>query len=130
MKKLYYTCIDNDIPKYTFDKISANFDKLTPDSTLSIIPVLGTKTGTIASNTVPVSGAKTGTIPSNTVPVLGAKTGTVATNTLCHKASQPPNIDKDKDFHSVNSSQYDSIRTENSSKNSSIHIKSYLHYCT
>ena len=121
MKKLYYTCIDNDIPKYTFDKISANFDKLTPDSTLSIIPVLGTKTGTIASNTVPVSGAKTGTIPSNTVPVLGAKTGTVATNTLCHKASQPPNIDKDKDFHSVNSSQYDSIRTENSSKNGSIH---------
>ena len=130
MKKLYYTCIDNDIPKYTFDKISANFDKLTPDSTLSIIPVLGTKTGTIASNTVPVSGAKTGTIPSNTVPVLGAKTGTVATNTLCHKASQPPNIDKDKDFHSVNSSQYDSIRTDSSSKNGSIHIKSYLHYCT
>ena len=47
MKKLYYTCIDNDIPKYTFDKISANFDKHTPDSTLSIVPVLDTKTGTV-----------------------------------------------------------------------------------
>ena len=77
MKKLYYTCIDDDIPKDTFDKSSANFDKLTPDSTLSIVPVLGTKTGTIASNTVPVSGAETGTIPSNTVPVWGAQTGTV-----------------------------------------------------
>ena len=118
MKKLYYTCIDNDIPKYTFDKISANFDKHTPDSTLSIVPVLDTKTGTVASNTVPVSGTKTGTVESP--------------NTLCHKASQSLNIDKDKDkdFHSVNSSQYDSIRTENSSKNGSIHIKAYLHYCT
>ena len=81
MKKLYYTCIDNDIPKYTFDKISANFDKLTPDSTLSIVPVLGTKTGTVNSptaDTVPVI-----------VPVSGTKTGTVNTpNPLCYKASQ------------------------------------------
>ena len=88
MKKLYYTCIDNDIPKYTFDKISANFDKLTPDSTLSIVPVLDTKTGTVASNTVPVLGAQTGTVNSPTadtvpvivpiiVPVSGTKTGTV-----------------------------------------------------
>ena len=152
MKKLYYTCIDDDIPKNTFDKISANFDKLTPDSTLTIVPVLDTKTGTVASNTVPVWGTKTGTIPSNTVPVWGTKTGTIHSNTvpvivpvsgtktgtvntpnpLCYKASQSPNIDKDKDkdFHSVNSSQYDSIRTENSSKNGSIHIKSYLHYFT
>ena len=158
MKKLYYTCIDDDMPKDTFDKISASFDKLTSDSTLSIVPVLDTKTGTVV-NTVPVSAAKTGTIPSNTVPVLGAQTGTVNTpavdtvpvtvpvivpvsgtktgtvntpNPLCYKASQSPNIDKDKDkdFHSVNSSQYDSIRTENSSKNGSIHIKAYLHYCT
>ena len=79
MKKLYYTCIDDYMPKDTFDKISANFDKLTPDSTLSIVPVLGTKTGTIASNTVPVLGAKTGTVAPNTVPVLGAQTGTVNT---------------------------------------------------
>ena len=76
-EKLYHTCIDDDLPKDTFDKSSANFDKLTPDSTLSIIPVLGTKTGTIASNTVPVLGAKTGTVAPNTVPVLGAQTGTV-----------------------------------------------------
>ena len=62
MKKLYYTCIDDDIPKNTFDKISANFDKHTPDSPLSIVPVSGAKTGTIASNTVPVSGTKTGTV--------------------------------------------------------------------
>ena len=47
MKKLYYTCIDDDIPKDTFDKSSANFDKHTPDSTLSIVPVLDTKTGTV-----------------------------------------------------------------------------------
>ena len=60
--------------------------------------------------------------PRSTVPVLGAQTGTVtASNPLCHKASPSPNIDKDKYFHSVNSSQYDSIRTENSSKNGSIH---------
>ena len=114
------------------------------------VPVSGAKTGTVAPNTVPVSGAKTGTVPSNTVPVSGAQTGTVSTpavdtvpvtvpvivpvsgtktgtvntpNPLCHKASQSPNIDKDKDkdFHSVNSSQYDSIHTENSSKNGSIH---------
>lgn len=84
MKKLYYTCIDNDIPKYTFDKISANFDKHTPDSTLSIVPVLGAKTGTIPSNNVPVWGAQTGTVNSPTadtvpviVPVSGTKTGTV-----------------------------------------------------
>lgn len=141
-----------------------------PNSTIIIVPVLCTKTGTVTPNTVPVLGAKTGTIPSNTVPVSGAETGTILSNTvpvwgaqtgtvnsptadtvpvivpvsgtktgtvespntLCHKASHPPNIDKDKDkdFHSVNSSQYDSIRTENSSKNGSIHIKAYLHYCT
>ena len=138
MKKLYYTCIDDDMPKDTFDKISANFDKLTPDSTPSIVPVWGAKTGTVAPNTVPVLGAQTGTVNSPTadivpviVPVSGTKTGTVESpNPLCHKASQPPNIDKDKDFHSVNSSQYDSIRTEKSSKNGSIHIKAYLHYCT
>ena len=47
MKKLYYTCIDDDIPKDTFDKSSANFDKLTSDSTLSIVPISGTKTGTV-----------------------------------------------------------------------------------
>ena len=42
---------------------------------------------------------------------------------MCHNASQSPNIDKDKDkdFHSVSSSQYDSIHTDNSSKNGSIH---------
>ena len=69
MKKLYYTCIDDDIPKDTFDKISANFDKLTPDSTLSIVPVWGAQTGTVNSPTadtvpviVPVSGTKTGTV--------------------------------------------------------------------
>ena len=81
MKKLYYTCIDDDIPKNTFDKISANFDKHTPDSPLSIVPVSGAKTGTIPSNTVPVLGAKTGTVAPNTVPVIvpvsGTKTGTV-----------------------------------------------------
>ena len=62
--------------------------------------------------------------PRSTVPVLGTKTGTMdASNPLCHKASPSPNIDKDKDkyFHSVNSSQYDSIRTDSSSKNGSIH---------
>ena len=114
------------------------------------VPVSGAKTGTVPSNTVPVSGAKTGTVATNTVPVSGAQTGTVSapavdtvpvtvpvivpvsgtktgtvntSNPLCHKASQSPNIDKDKDkdFHSVNSSQYDSIRTDNSSKNGSIH---------
>ena len=114
------------------------------------VPVSGAKTGTVAPDTVPVSGAKTGTVPTNTVPVSGAQTGTVSApavdtvpvtvpvivpvsgtktgtvntpNPLCHKASQSPNIDKDKDkdFHSVNSSQYDSIHTENSSKNGSIH---------
>ena len=88
MKKLYYTCIDDDMPKDTFDKISANFDKLTPDSTPSIVPVWGAKTGTIPSNTVPVWGAQTGTVNSPTadtvpvivpviVPVSGTKTGTV-----------------------------------------------------
>ena len=89
-------------------------------------------------STVPVSDAQTGIVNSTTtdtvlviVPVLGTKTGTVESpNPLCHKASPSPNIDKDKYFHSVNSSQYDSIRTENSSKNGSIHIKAYLHYCT
>ena len=114
------------------------------------VPVSGAKTGTIPPNTVPVSGAQTGTVAPNTVPVSGAQTGTVnspdtdtvpvtvpvivpvsgtktgtvnSPNPLCHKASQSPNIykDKDKDFHSVNSSQYDSIHTDNSSKNGSIH---------
>ena len=87
-EKLYHTCIDDDLPKDTFDKSSANFDKLTPDSTLSIVPVLDTKTGTVASNTVPVLGAQTGTantpavdtVPVTVpviVPVSGTKTGTV-----------------------------------------------------
>ena len=62
IKKLYYTCIDDDIPKDTFDKSSSNFDKLTSDSTLSTGPILGTQTGTVAHNTVPVSGTKTGTV--------------------------------------------------------------------
>ena len=136
---------NDDMPEDTFDKIPASFDKLSPDSTRSTVPVSGSKTGTVAPNTVPVSGTKTGTVAHNTVPVSGAKTGTVPPNTvpvtvpvivpvsgtktgtvnspnpLCHKASQSPNIDKDKAFHSVNSSQYDSIRTDNSSKNGSIH---------
>ena len=121
-----------------------------PNSPRSTVPVLGTQTGTVAPNTVPVSGTQTGTVTPNTVPVSGAQTGTVnsptadtvpvtvpvivpvlgtktgtmdASNPLCHKASPSPNIDKDKDkyFHSVNSSQYDSIRTDSSSKNGSIH---------
>ena len=70
MKKLYYTCIDDDMPKDTFDKSSASFDKLTHDSTLSIVPVWDTKTGTVPSNTVPV-------IVPVIVPVSGTKTGTV-----------------------------------------------------
>ena len=65
------------MPKDTFDKISANFDKLTPDSTIIIVPVLCTKTGTVTPNTVPFWGAKTGTVAPNTVPVWGAQTGTV-----------------------------------------------------
>ena len=114
------------------------------------VPVSGAKTGTVPPNTVPVSGAQTGTVAPNTVPVSGAQTGTVNSpdtdtvpvtvpvivpvsgtktgtvntpNPLCHKASQSPNIDKDKDkdFHTVNSSQNDSIHTDNSSKNGSIH---------
>ena len=92
----------------------AIFDNLPPDYPRSTVPVLGAQTGTVnspAAGTVPVI-----------VPVLGTKTGTMdASNPLCHKASPSPNIDKDKYFHSVNSSQYDSIRTENSSKNGSIH---------
>ena len=104
----------------------AIFDNLPPYSPRSTVPVLGAQTGTVAPNTVPVSGTQTGTITPNTVPiivpVLGTKTGTVdASNPLCHKASPSPNIDKDKYFHSVNSSQYDSIRTDSSSKNGSIH---------
>lgn len=113
----------------------AIFDNLPPYSPRSTVPVLGAQTGTVAPNTVPVSGAQTGTVNSPTadtvpvtvpviVPVLGTKTGTVdASNPLCHKASPSPNIDKDKDkyFHSVNSSQYDSIHTDSSSKNGSIH---------
>ena len=100
---------NNDMPEDTFDKIPASFDKLSPDSTRNTVPVSGSKTGTVTPNTVPVSGTKTGTVNSP--------------NPLCHKASQSPNIDKDKDkdFHSVNSSQYDSIHTDNSSKNGSIH---------
>ena len=124
---------NEDMPEDTFDKIPASFDKLSPDSTRNTVPVSGAKTGTVAPNTVPVSGAQTGTVNSPDtdtvpvtvpviVPVSGTKTGTVnSTNPLCHKASQSPNIDKDKDFHSVNSSQYDSIHTDNSSKNGSIH---------
>mgnify|MGYP003414365662 CR=1 FL=1 len=141
---------NEDMPEDTFDKIPASFDKVSPDSTRNTVPVSGAKTGTVPTNTVPVSGAKTGTVPPNTVPVSGAQTGTVnsptadtvpvtvpvivpvlgtktgtvdASNPLCHKASPSPNIDKDKDkyFHSVNSSQYDSIRTDSSSKNGSIH---------
>ena len=120
---------NEDMPEDTFDKIPASFDKLSPDSTRNTVPVSGAKTGTVAPNTVPVSGAQTGTVNSPDtdtvpvtvpviVPVSGTKTGTVnPPNPLCHKASQSPNIDKDKDkdFHSVNSSQYDSIYTENSS---------------
>ena len=106
---------NEDMPEDTFDKIPASFDKLTPNSTRNTVPVSVTKTGTVPPNTVPV------TVPV-IVPVSGTKTGTVnPPNPLCHKASQSPNIDKDKDFHSVNSSQYDSIHTENSSKNGSIH---------
>ena len=124
---------NEDMPEDTFDKIPASFDKLSPDSTRNTVPVSGAKTGTVPTNTVPVSGAKTGTVNSPDtdtvpvtvpviVPVSGTKTGTVnSPNPLCHKASQSPNIDKDKDFHSVNSSQYDSIHTDNSSKNGSIH---------
>ena len=102
----------------------ATFDNLPPYSPRSTVSVLGTQTDTVTPNTVPVSGTQTGTVTPNTVPVLGTKTGTVAaSNPLCHKASPSPNIDKDKDkyFHSVNSSQYDSIRTDSSSKNGSIH---------
>lgn len=107
----------------------ATFDNLPPYSPRSTVPVLGTQTGTVAPNTVPVLGAQTGTVNSPTadtvpviVPVLSTKTGTVESpNPLCHKASPSPNIDKDKYFHSVNSSQYDSIRTENSSQNGSIY---------
>ena len=126
---------NEDMPEDTFDKIPASFDKLSPDSTRNTVPVSGAKTGTVPTNTVPVSGAQTGTVNSPDtdtvpvtvpviVPVSGTKTGTVnSPNPLCHKASQSPNIDKDKDkdFHSVNSSQYDSIHTDNSSKNGSIH---------
>ena len=117
---------------FLFPAIFNNLPLYSPRST---VPVLGTQTGTVTPNTVPVSGAQTGTVNSPTadtvpvtvpviVPVLGTKTGTVdASNPLCHKASPSPNIDKDKDkyFHSVNSSQYDSIRTDSSSKNGSIH---------
>ena len=96
----------------------AIFDNLPPYSPRSTVPVLGAQTGTVNSptaDTVPV------TVPV-IVPVLGTKTGTIdASNPLCHKASPSPNIDKDKYFHSVNSSQYDSIRTDSSSKNGSIH---------
>ena len=104
----------------------ATFDNLPPYSPRSTVSVLGTQTDTVTPNTVPVSGTQTGTVTPNTVPVLGTKTGTVdAYNPLCHKASPSPNIDKDKYFHSVNSSQYDSIRTENSSQNGSIHNPTY-----
>ena len=93
---------------------STKFCNFPPDSSNYTVLVSGTQTGTVNSptaDTVPVI-----------VPVLGTKTGTVeASNPLCRKASQSPNIDKDKYFHSVNSSQYDSIRTDSSSKNGSIH---------
>ena len=117
---------------FLFPAIFNNLPLYSPRST---VPVLGAQTGTVTPNTVPVSGAQTGTVNFPTadtvpvtvpviVPVLGTKTGTLdASNPLCHKASPSPNIDKDKDkyFHSVNSSQYDSIRTDSSSKNGSIH---------
>ena len=117
---------------FLFPAIFNNLPLYSPRST---VPVLGAQTGTVAPNTVPVSGTQTGTVNSPAagtvpvtvpviVPVLGTKTGTMdASNPLCHKASPSPNIDKDKDkyFHSVNSSQYDSIRTDSSSKNGSIH---------
>ena len=89
---------------FLFPAIFNNLPLYSPRST---VPVLGTQTGTVTPNTVPVSGAQTGTVD--------------ASNPLCHKASPSPNIDKDKYFHSVNSSQYDSIRTDSSSKNGSIH---------
>ena len=96
----------------------AIFDNLPPYSPRSTVPVSDAQTGTVNSptaDTVPVI-----------VPVLSTKTGTVESpNPLCHKASPSPNIDKDKYFHSVNFSQYDSIRTENSSKNGSIHNPTY-----
>ena len=128
------------VPPNTVPVSGAKTGTVSPNT----VPVSGAKTGTVSHNTVPVSGTKTGTVPHNTVPVSGAQTGTVnspdtdtvpvtvpvsgtktgtvnSPNPLCHKASQSPNIDKDKDFHSVNSSQYDSIHTDNSSKNGSIH---------
>lgn len=120
-------------PKSPFNSnvvcIQLNFAIFPPDSSNYTVPVSGTQTGTVTPNTVPVSDTQTGTVNSPaadtvpvTVPVLGTKTGTVdAPNPLCHKASPSPNIDKDKYFHSVNSSQYDSIRTDSSSKNGSIH---------
>lgn len=120
-------------PKSPFNSnvvcIQLNFAIYPPDSSNYTVPVSGTQTGTVAPNTVPVSGAQTDTVNSPTadtvpviVPVLATKTGTVkASNPLCHKASQSPNIDKDKYSHSVNSSQYDRIRTENSYKNGTIH---------
>ena len=140
---------DNPPPTSTHNTVpvlGAKTGTVTPNT----VPVSGAKTGTVPPNTVPVSGAKTGTVAPDTVPVSGAQTGTVtppavdtvpvtvpvivpvsgtktgtvnSPNPLCHKASQSPNIDKDKDkdFHSVNSSQYDSIHTDNSSKNGSIH---------
>ena len=64
---------EDDMPTNTFDKISASLDKLISDSTLSIVPVLATKTGTVnspAADTVPV-------IVPIIVPVSGTKTGTV-----------------------------------------------------
>ena len=133
-------------PRSTVPVLGAQTGTVAPNT----VPVSGTQTGTVTPNTVPVSGIQTGTVTPNTVPVSGAQTGTVnpptadtvpvtvpvivpvlgtktgtmdASNPLCHKASPSPNIDKDKDkyFHSVNSSQYDSIRTDSSSKNGSIH---------
>ena len=131
-------------PRSTVPVLGAQTGTVAPNT----VPVSGTQTGTVTPNTVPVSGTQTGTVPPNTVPVSGAQTGTVnsptadtvpvtvpvivpvlgtktgtmdASNPLCHKASPSPNIDKDKYFHSVNSSQYDSIRTDSSSKNGSIH---------
>ena len=122
------------VPTNTVPVSGAKTGTVSPNT----VPVSGAKTGTVPPNTVPVSGAQTGTVAPNTVPVSGAQTGTVNSpdtdtvpvtvpiivpvsgtktgtvnppNPLCHKASQSPNIDKDKDFHSVNSSQYDSIHT-------------------
>ena len=126
----------------------AIFDNLPPYSPRSTVPVLGAQTGKVAPNTVPVSGTQTCTVTTNTVPVSATPTGTVtspaagpvpvtlpvivpvwgarggaidASKPWCDKASPSPDIDEDRYLHSVNSSQYHSIRSDSSSKNGSIH---------